>query len=32
MDLEVTDNPPRREMEDLGRRYRTLLAAVQRQA
>ena len=29
MGLEVTDNPLGREMEDLGRRYRALLAAVQ---
>ena len=29
MGLEATDIPPGREMEDLGRRYRALLAAVQ---
>jgi hypothetical protein len=29
MGLEVTDNPLGREIEDLGRRYRALLAAVQ---
>ena len=29
MGLEVTDNPPDHEIEDLGRRYRALLAAVQ---
>ena len=29
MGLEATDNPPDHEMEDLGRRYRALLAAVQ---
>jgi hypothetical protein len=29
MGLEATDNPLGREIEDLGRRYRALLAAVQ---
>ena len=32
MGLEANDNPLGREIEDLGRRYRALLAAVQRRA